>query len=95
VIQRPQTSDSSWTSTRGGRIVTSQLVDLVNITKEDEVLDASSGIGGTTTRYRSPTLLKKPRTSPALSPTDASGLSKPSHAQSIAVRDGSIERIFG
>jgi hypothetical protein len=27
-----------------GRIVTSQLVDLVNITKEDEVLDASSGI---------------------------------------------------
>jgi sarcosine/dimethylglycine N-methyltransferase len=30
-----------------GRIATSQLVDLVDITKEDEVLDAGSGIGGT------------------------------------------------
>jgi ubiquinone/menaquinone biosynthesis C-methylase UbiE len=30
-----------------GRIATSQLVDLVDITEEDEVLDAGSGIGGT------------------------------------------------
>jgi sarcosine/dimethylglycine N-methyltransferase len=30
-----------------GRIATSQLVDLVDITKEDDVLDAGSGIGGT------------------------------------------------
>jgi sarcosine/dimethylglycine N-methyltransferase len=30
-----------------GRIATSQLVDLVDIAKEDEVLDAGSGIGGT------------------------------------------------
>jgi sarcosine/dimethylglycine N-methyltransferase len=30
-----------------GRIATSQLVDLVDITREDEVLDAGSGIGGT------------------------------------------------
>jgi hypothetical protein len=40
-------------------------------------------------------LLEKPRTSPALSPTDDSGLSTQSHARSIAARDGSIERIFG
>jgi sarcosine/dimethylglycine N-methyltransferase len=30
-----------------GRIATSQLVDLIGITPEDEVLDAGSGIGGT------------------------------------------------
>jgi hypothetical protein len=30
-----------------GRIATSQLVDLIEITTEDEVLDAGSGIGGT------------------------------------------------